>query len=135
MDWGLLVPLVNIATLIFVAGGAIMVLRQKTQDLGTSLEGIKKDLSVDIAEIKDDMGGRMGKIEDNLDKLTVVTVQQARHDERMNAMDQRQLSQAQRIDEIVRLQGERDERMARMVENTISRVNTLADKGVRTPRD
>lgn len=133
-SWEWAAPLIQVVTFIFVSGGAVFVLRQKTHDLGNHLGDLKEDLSKDIAQIKGDMVNRMGKIEDNLEKLTVVTVQQARHDERMNAMDQRQISQAKRIDDFMREQNEAQSRLARMVENTISRVNELADKGIRPAR-
>src|SRR5262245_51920116 len=132
LEW--IVPLVNLVTLIFISGGALFVIRQKTIDLGIALETIKKDLGIDISEVKESMGDRMGRIEDNLEKLTVVTVNQARHDERLNALDQRLLGQGQRMDDFIRQQGEALERMARMVENVISRVNALADQGVRPAR-
>lgn len=119
----------QLVALIFVSGGVVAVVRQKVVDIGVNLENLKKDIGSDMAEIKDTMGDRMGKIEDNLDKLTTVMVAQARHEERMNSFDQRMLAQSSRFDDFVRQQGDTGDRLARMVENTITRVNELADRG------
>lgn len=72
---------------------------------------------------------RMVGLELEMKQLVAVMVTQGRQEERMSAMDQRLLSQGKRLDEFIIAHSQNIERMGRMIENTISRVNNLADRG------
>lgn len=105
MSWDAVGVLINLATIIFAAGGLVWSVTN--------------------------VGKRMTGLEAEMKQMVAVLVTQARQDERMNAMDERVLSQGKRLDAFMRSQTEAQERMARMVENTISRVNQIADRGLK----
>jgi len=103
MQWDAMGVLINLAAIVFAAGG--------------------------ISYAVNSLGKRMAGVEAEMKQMVAVLVTQGRHEERMNAMDERVLSQGKRLDAFVKSQTEAQERMARMVESTISRVNQIADKG------
>ena len=106
MPWEAMGVLINLAAIVFAAGG--------------------------ITYAVNSLGKRMAGVEAEMKQMVAVLITQGRHEERMNAMDERILSQGKRLDSFMKTQAEAQERMARMVENTVSRVNTIADKGLKT---
>lgn len=105
MQWSEAGVFINLAAIVFAAGG--------------------------LAYSVHSLGKRMVGIETEMKQIVAVLVTQGRHEERMDAMDQRVLAQGRRLDEFMRGHAESLDRMARMVENTISRVNNLADRGLK----
>jgi len=63
-----------------------------------------------------------------MEKMAMLMVEQGRQEERLIAMDQRILAQGKRLDETMTAHSNAMQQMGRMVEATISRVNTLADR-------
>ena len=109
MQWEAIGPLLNFATIIFAAGA----LAYSVKNLAARMEGIEVEMK----------------------QIVAILVVQGRHEERMNAMDERLLAQGKRLDEFVKAQLDAQERMARLVESTISRVNAIADRNLRHEDD
>lgn len=105
IPWELLGPVLQISAIIFAAGGVVISVRN--------------------------LDRRMVALENAMKQIVTIMVTQGRHEERMNAMDQRILAQGQRLDEHIRNQNDSLHNMGRMVEATVSRVNRLADGNFR----
>jgi len=105
MNWEGLTVLLNLGAVVFGAGGLVYAVNNLSK--------------------------RMIGLEVEMKQMVTVMVTQGRQEERMNAMDQRVLAQGQRLDEFMKAQGQSLNNMARMVENTVSRVNNLADRGLK----
>jgi len=105
MNWEGLTVLLNLGAVVFGAGGLVYAVNN--------------------------LGKRMVGLELEMKQMVTVLVTQGRQEERMTAMDQRVLAQGQRLDEFMRAHGQSMDRMARMVESTVTRVNNLADRGLK----
>lgn len=105
MQWSEAGVFINLAAIVFAAGG--------------------------LAYSVHSLGKRMVGIETEMKQIVAVLVTQGRHEERMNSMDQRVLAQGRRLDEFMKAHADALSNMARMVENTVSRVNNLADRGMK----
>lgn len=105
MNWEGLTVLLNLGAVVFGAGGLVYAVNN--------------------------LGKRMVGLEIEMKQMVTVMVTQGRQDERMTAMDERILAQGKRLDKFMEAQSQSMNNMARMVENTISRVNNLADRGLR----
>lgn len=100
---------VNILAMILVGLGFVYTLRGRVNDLVTD----------------------MGEVKGDLKALVALQIAQGRHEERMVAMDERILAQGKRLDKFMQSHDERQIQMGRMIEATISRVNSLADNGLK----
>lgn len=99
---------VTVASIFFVSGGTMGVLHFQAKALSERLKGME-------AEMK---------------QITQILVNQATQGVRLDTMDQRLNAQGKRLDEQIKATNDQIQSMARMVENTISRMNSLLDMRV-----
>lgn len=99
---------ITVASILFIGGGTMGILHFQAKALSERLKGME-------AEMK---------------QITQILVNQATQGVRLDTMDQRLNAQGKRLDEQTKATTEQIQAMARMVENTVSRMNSLLDMRV-----
>ncbi len=95
------ISLGNILTIVTMGGTAIGFVMSTRYEARITRAVVNEQ----VTGVKDDIQsvkGDVSNLEDEMKKLVEVLIQQGRHEERMNAIDNRMSAQGQRVDDLTR---------------------------------